>query len=82
MLVSFSLPTRTPTSWVSRVHCHKIIKLSDAVQEFPRSTTVNIHGVSPVFLDVGRHKVGMTLTIIGSDWSQHAHLVHVVYRYR
>ncbi|ACO70473.1 glycosyltransferase family 4 protein [Micromonas commoda] len=42
---------RFVNSWVSRVHCHKIIKLSDAVQDFPRSETVNIHGVSPVFLE-------------------------------
>ena len=47
---------RFVNSWVSRVHCHKIIKLSDAVQDFPRSETVNIHGVSPVFLEVGRRK--------------------------
>ena len=46
---------RFVNSWVSRVHCHKIIKLSDAVQDFPRSETVNVHGV-PVFLEAGRRK--------------------------
>ena len=50
---------RLVNAWVSRVHCHKIIKLSDAVQEFPRSETVNATSEarrSPSFLEVGRRK--------------------------
>ena len=43
--------------WVCRAAgCDKIIKLSDVVQELPRSTTCFVHGVSPKFLDIGRHK--------------------------
>ena len=47
---------RSINSWVCRVHTHKVIKLSDAVQRLPRQCTQFVHGVSPKFLEVGAAK--------------------------
>ena len=47
---------RGVNGWVCRVHCHKVIKLSDAVQRLPRQCTEFVHGVSPRFLEVGAQK--------------------------
>lgn len=44
--------------WVCRGYCHRIIKLSDAVQEFPNSVTSNVHGVRDKFIDIGRQRSG------------------------
>lgn len=43
-------------NWVVRSYCHKVVKLSDAVQDLPRSQTCFIHGVSPKFLQIGEQK--------------------------
>lgn len=40
--------------WVCRSYCHRIIKLSDAVQTLPHSITCNVHGVRSKFLDIGK----------------------------
>eukprot|EP00168_Porphyra_purpurea_P000659 TRINITY_DN1075_c0_g1_i13.p1 TRINITY_DN1075_c0_g1~~TRINITY_DN1075_c0_g1_i13.p1 ORF type:complete len:731 (-),score=211.40 TRINITY_DN1075_c0_g1_i13:889-3081(-) len=40
--------------WVCRSYCHRVIKLSDAVQPLPHSVTCNVHGVRDKFLAIGR----------------------------
>lgn len=40
--------------WVCRSYCHRVIKLSDAVQTLPHSVTCNVHGVRDRFLEIGR----------------------------
>eukprot|EP00737_Agarophyton_chilense_P000900 gb/GEZJ01001000.1/.p1 GENE.gb/GEZJ01001000.1/~~gb/GEZJ01001000.1/.p1 ORF type:complete len:566 (+),score=70.54 gb/GEZJ01001000.1/:2459-4156(+) len=44
--------------WVSRSYCHRIIKLSDAVQLFPNSVTCNTHGVRETFINIGEKRSG------------------------
>ncbi len=44
---------RFVNSWVVRAYCHKVVKLSDAVQALPRAQTCFVHGVSPGFLAIG-----------------------------
>lgn len=43
-------------SWVTRIHCHKVVKLSDAVQPLPNESTEFVHGVADSFLKVGEAK--------------------------
>ncbi|KAJ0985233.1 hypothetical protein J5N97_003589 [Dioscorea zingiberensis] len=43
-------------SWVTRIYCHKIIRLSGATQDLPRSIICNVHGVNPKFLEIGKIK--------------------------
>lgn len=42
--------------FVTRLHCDKVVKLSDAVQPLPRQTTQFVHGVPDSFLAVGEKK--------------------------
>ncbi|XP_074567444.1 digalactosyldiacylglycerol synthase 2, chloroplastic-like [Curcuma longa] len=43
-------------SWVTQIYCHKIVRLSGATQDLPRSIICNVHGVNPKFLEVGKTK--------------------------
>uniref|UniRef100_A0A5B7B6R2 Digalactosyldiacylglycerol synthase 2, chloroplastic n=1 Tax=Davidia involucrata TaxID=16924 RepID=A0A5B7B6R2_DAVIN len=43
-------------SWVVNIYCHKVIRLSGATQDLPRSIICNVHGVNPKFLEIGMKK--------------------------
>jgi digalactosyldiacylglycerol synthase len=47
---------RFVNNWVVRAYCHKVVKLSDAVQKLPRASTCFVHGVSPRFLSIGEER--------------------------
>ncbi|ERN16097.1 digalactosyldiacylglycerol synthase 1, chloroplastic [Amborella trichopoda] len=40
-------------NWVIRAYCHKVLRLSSATQDLPKSVVCNVHGVNPKFLKVG-----------------------------
>ncbi|XP_062225607.1 digalactosyldiacylglycerol synthase 1, chloroplastic-like [Phragmites australis] len=40
-------------NWVTRAYCHKVLRLSAATQNLPRSVVCNVHGVNPKFLNIG-----------------------------
>lgn len=41
-------------NWVTNIYCHKVIRLSAATQNLPKSIVCNVHGVSPKFLQIGQ----------------------------
>ncbi|GAA0157563.1 hypothetical protein LIER_14805 [Lithospermum erythrorhizon] len=40
-------------NWVIRAYCHKVLRLSAATQDLPKSIVCNVHGVNPKFLRIG-----------------------------
>ncbi|KAF2323833.1 hypothetical protein GH714_042418 [Hevea brasiliensis] len=38
---------------VTRAHCNKVLRLSAATQDLPKSVICNVHGVNPKFLKIG-----------------------------
>ncbi|KAL3642741.1 Digalactosyldiacylglycerol synthase 1, chloroplastic [Castilleja foliolosa] len=40
-------------NWVVRAYCHKVLRLSAATQDLPKSVICNVHGVNPKFLRIG-----------------------------
>ncbi|KAL5709143.1 digalactosyldiacylglycerol synthase [Ranunculus cassubicifolius] len=40
-------------NWIMRAYCDKVLRLSAATQELPKSVVCNVHGVNPKFLKVG-----------------------------
>ncbi|KAL4277232.1 hypothetical protein HN51_060243 [Arachis hypogaea] len=40
-------------NWVARAYCNKVLRLSAATQDMPKSIICNVHGVNPKFLKIG-----------------------------
>ncbi|XP_061362462.1 digalactosyldiacylglycerol synthase 1, chloroplastic isoform X2 [Gastrolobium bilobum] len=40
-------------NWVTKAYCHKVLRLSAATQDLPKSVICNVHGVNPKFLKIG-----------------------------
>ncbi|XP_021639527.2 digalactosyldiacylglycerol synthase 1, chloroplastic isoform X2 [Hevea brasiliensis] len=40
-------------NWVIRAYCNKVLRLSAATQDLPKSVICNVHGVNPKFLKIG-----------------------------
>ncbi|KAL1545648.1 Digalactosyldiacylglycerol synthase 1, chloroplastic [Salvia divinorum] len=40
-------------NWVVRAYCHKVLRLSAATQDLPKSIICNVHGVNPKFIKIG-----------------------------
>lgn len=49
---------RVLNMWVCAAHCHRVIRLSGAVQRLPGAVTENVHGVRSKFLDIGQARDG------------------------
>ncbi|OIV90419.1 hypothetical protein TanjilG_10905 [Lupinus angustifolius] len=41
-------------NWVTRAYCHKVLRLSAATQNTPKSVICNVHGVNPKLLKIGK----------------------------
>uniref|UniRef100_A0A6N2NCZ4 Digalactosyldiacylglycerol synthase n=1 Tax=Salix viminalis TaxID=40686 RepID=A0A6N2NCZ4_SALVM len=57
---------------VTRAYCHKVLRLSAATQDLPKSVICNVHGVNPKFLKIGE-KVAAERNL-GSKPSQKEHI--------
>ncbi|KHN06035.1 digalactosyldiacylglycerol synthase 1, chloroplastic-like [Glycine soja] len=46
-------------NWVTRAYCNKVVRLSAATQDLPKSIICNVHGVNPKLLKIGENIVAV-----------------------
>lgn len=61
-------------TWVTRIYCHKVLRLSAATQDLPKSMVCNVHGVCPKFLEIGK-KVAMDRELGQQSFSKGAYFL-------